>query len=107
MERRFNAIYDKCRKWADSVNRTTSSKEAMLYSASAINSGTWRLRCKMAFNPSSQNYLEVWLTSSDTILSQANGMVVSIGRTNDRIDLVQIKEGERETVASSSDNLLK
>lgn len=81
-------------------------KEAMIYSASAINSGTWRFRCKMAFNPSTQNYLEVWLTASDTILSQANGMVISIGRTNDRIDLVQIKEGERETVASSSDNLL-
>lgn len=81
-------------------------KEAMLYSATAINSGTWRFRCKMTFNPSSQNYMEVWLTASDTVLSQADGMLVSIGRTNERIDLVQIKEGEREIVASSMDNLL-
>ena len=88
------------------LNGNQENSEAALHCASTINYGRWQFRCKMEFNPSSQNYCEVFLAASDTILTQTDGYSVVIGKNYDRIELVKYKAGVKSVLVQSADGLL-
>ena len=88
------------------LNGNQANKEASVFCANALNSGKWSFRCKMEFNPSSQNYGEVFLVSNDTIASELSGYSVVIGKNSDRIELVKHVMGTSTTIIKSIDNFL-
>ena len=88
------------------LNGNQASNEVSLHCVSLINYGKWQFRCKMEFNPSSQNYCEIFLSSSDTILTVADGFSVVIGKNYDRIELVKYKDGVKSVLVESPDGFL-
>lgn len=71
-------------------NNTTTN--ATFYLSTANNLATtaqWEFWCQLAFNPSSTNYVDVYLTASanDITQSSVTGYHVRIGNTNDEICL--------------------
>jgi len=78
------------------LNATPESGTAMLVTESEvlINSA-WTFQLRMEFNPSSQNYTDVYLVSdSDDLHSPLNGYFVRIGYSTDAISLYR-QEGDR------------
>jgi len=55
----------------------------------------WDFTCKLGFNPSSVNYMDVFVTASDSDLSQASatGYFVRLGGTDDDISLYRKDNG--------------
>ena len=88
------------------LNGNLANKEAAIFFKNTMNSGVWSFRCKMEFNPSSQNYCEVFLCSSDTVVANASGYSVVIGKNTDRIELVRHINGTATTILKSVDNFL-
>lgn len=88
------------------LNGNQNNKEASLFCKSDINSGKWSFKCKMEFNPSSQNYCELLLAASDTIIDETSGFSVLLGKNSDRVELVKYKNGERSVLIQSNDGFL-
>lgn len=70
-----------------------------------INNATWSFYIKLDFNPSSANYLDVYLVSdSDILTAPLNGYFVRIGNTQDEVSLYR-QSGNRSSAAKIIDGL--
>jgi hypothetical protein len=98
-------------------NNTTANSTFYLSTPSALAMGTeWEFYVRLAFNTSSLNYVDVFLTASDSDLSNATnrGYFVRIGGTPDEVALYR-KDGPSSTkiidgldgVTDGSNNILK
>ena len=68
---------------------------------------TWEFTIEMDFNPSSQNYAEVYLISDNADLSQSlNGYFVRIGNTTDEISLYRSNAGTNAKIIDGTDDLV-
>jgi hypothetical protein len=66
----------------------------------------WQLNVRLAFNPSSANYMD-WFLAADTAPGQArNGYYVRIGNTRDEISLYRLKNGSATEIISGRDGRL-
>ena len=84
---------------------------------SLATSAEWEMYVQLAFNPSSANYVDVYLTASDgdLPLSTTTGYFVRLGNTNDEICLYRKDNGGAITkiidgtdgVLNSSNNFMK
>lgn len=71
-------------------NNTVASSTFYLSTANALaTSAQWDFYCQIQFNPSSANYIDVFLTASasDLALNSTSGYFVRIGNTDDEISL--------------------
>lgn len=67
-----------------------SSSSFLATTSSSIDNATWQFRIKMAFNPSSSNYSEVYLVADSPDLTGAiNGYLVRVGWTTDNVSLLR------------------
>ncbi len=65
-------------------NGTTS----LLTSSTAINKASWELLIHLDFNPSSSNYLKIYLVSDQNLLKTTlNGYFIKVGDTEDEVSL--------------------
>ena len=66
----------------------------------------WQANLRLAFNPSSANYLD-WFLAADTAPGQArNGYYVRIGNTRDEISLYRLRNGQATEIISGRDGRL-
>ena len=77
-------------------NNTTANSSFYLSTANTLaTTAQWDFYCNLAFNPSSANYADVYLTASASDLTQSNttGYFVRIGNSNDEICLYRKDAG--------------
>lgn len=99
-------------------NNTVANSSYYLSTASTLaTTAQWEFYCQLTFNPSSANYVDVYLTASasDITLTGTTGYFVRIGNTDDEISLfrkdatgaiVKIIDGVNGVLNSSS-NVMK
>ncbi|MCO5286053.1 MAG: lamin tail domain-containing protein [Chitinophagaceae bacterium] len=99
-------------------NNTTASSTFYISTANALITQTeWEFRIKIDFNPSSANYVDVWLgaTTQDLTASSNEGYFVRVGSTDDDICLykkpssgnaVKIIDGINGLLNTSSNSLM-
>lgn len=89
---------------------TGNASAAVLYLSSATNQNftSWEFFFRMAFNPSSQNFMEFWLTADNLNLADAqNGYFVRLGgNTGDGIGLFKMLGGTISEIIPQSNNLV-
>ncbi len=82
--------------------RLTAPEKGQSYIATpseAIDSAEWRFYVKMAFNPSSNNYVDVYLVSDKENLTEPlNGYFVKVGNTPDEVSLYRQSGGPWDAV---------
>ena len=99
-------------------NNTTANSSFSISTASSLAvKAQWEMYIRIAFNPSSANYIDVYLTASDADLSlnTTTGYFVRIGNTNDEISLYRKDANGTITkiidgidgVLNSSNNVMK
>lgn len=68
----------------------------------------WDFTCKLGFNPSSVNYMDVFVTASDSDLSQPSttGYFVRIGGTDDEVSLYRKDNGSVTKIIDGINGLL-
>ncbi len=69
----------------------------------------WEFWCQISFNPSSANYIDVYLTASASDVTQASttGYFVKIGNTNDEISLYRKNaDGSSTLIIDGADGIL-
>lgn len=66
----------------------------------------WQVKLRLAFNPSSSNYVD-WFLAGDTVPGNArNGYYVRIGNTRDEISLYRMRNGLATEIISGRDGRL-
>jgi len=99
-------------------NNTVANSNYFLSTPNSLaTSAQWEMYIQLAFNPSSANYVDVYLTASDAdlTLNTTTGYFVRIGNTNDEICLYRKDNGGVITkiidgadgVLNSSNNVMK
>ena len=98
-------------------NNSVTNSTFYLSTASAMaTTAQWVFYCQMAFNPSSANYVDVYLTASagDLTASSTTGYFVRIGNTDDEISLYRKEAGAVvkiidgiNGILNSSNNMMK
>ena len=99
-------------------NNTVANSNYFLSTPNSLaTSAQWEMYIQLAFNPSSANYVDVYLTASaaDLTLNTTTGYFVRIGNTNDEICLYRKDNGGTITkiidgadgVLNSSNNVMK
>lgn len=98
-------------------NNSLANSTFYLSTASAMaTTAQWVFYCQMAFNPSSANYVDVYLTASagDLTASSTTGYFVRIGNTDDEISLYRKEAGAVvkiidgiNGILNSSNNMMK
>ena len=78
-----------------SNNNLTNSTFYVSTASAMATTAQWVFYCQMAFNPSSANYVDVYLTASagDLTASSTTGYFVRIGNTDDEISLYRKEAG--------------
>ena len=66
----------------------------------------WNFSFKLSFNPSSANYMHVFLSSDSLVENSQNGYYVKIGNTKDEISLYKLTNGISTEIISGTDDLL-
>jgi len=77
-------------------NNTVASSTFYLSATNTLaTTAQWEFYCQITFNPSSANYIDVYLTASasDITLNTTNGYFVRIGNTDDEISLYRKDAG--------------
>ena len=91
-------------------NDTIASSSYYLSTTNALATNTqWEFWVKIAFNPSSANYIDAYLTASDSDLSlnSTTGYFVRIGNTDDEISLYRKEAtGEIIKIIDGADGIL-
>lgn len=90
-------------------NNTVANSSYYLSTASTkATTAQWEFFTEIAFNPSSANYVDVYLTASDADLSQAatTGYFVRIGGTSDEICLYRKDNGSSTKIIDGADGVL-
>lgn len=73
--------------------------------SAAINDATWEFWLRMDFNPSSSNFVRVYLTSSQENLSgPLNGYFVMVGDTQDEVSLYRQTASTRTKIIDGTDS---
>ncbi|MGH2649274.1 MAG: lamin tail domain-containing protein, partial [Ginsengibacter sp.] len=99
-------------------NNTVANSNYFLSTPNSLaTSAQWEMYIQMAFNPSSANYIDIYLTASagDLTLNTTTGYFVRLGNTNDEICLYRKDNGGTVTkiidgaddVLNSSNNVMK
>ncbi|MFI5133370.1 MAG: lamin tail domain-containing protein [Chitinophagales bacterium] len=99
-------------------NNTTVNGAFYLSTASTLaTTAQWEFYCQITFNPSSANYIDVYLTASasDITLNNTSGYFVRIGNTADEISLYRKDASGASTIIingldgilNSSNNVMK
>jgi len=99
-------------------NNTTANAAFYLSTANSLaTTAQWEFWCQLAFNPSSANYVDVYLTASanDITQSSVTGYYVRIGNTNDEICLYRKNANGTSTllidgidgILNTSNNVMK
>ncbi len=70
------------------------------------NISIWNFSFKLSFNPSSANYMHVFLSSDSLVENAQNGYYVKIGNTKDEISLYKLTDGVSIEIISGTDDLL-
>lgn len=90
--------------------RSKAGESASLYLATESGGmpSSWEFFFRMAFNPTSQNYMEVWLTSDNSDLNEAqNGYFIRLGgNTGDGIGFFKKVAGTLTELVPQSGNTL-
>ncbi len=86
------------------LNDTARTLNAYLVTPSAIaTEATWQFKVRYGFNPSSQNFAQVFLMSNTSVLNGAlNGYFVRIGGTTQRRISLMRRSGTNNTIISES-----
>ncbi|HSU28044.1 MAG TPA: lamin tail domain-containing protein [Chitinophagaceae bacterium] len=91
-------------------NNTTVNGAFYLSTANTLaTTAQWEFYCQITFNPSSANYIDVYLTASagDITLSNTSGYFVRIGNTNDEISLYRKDaSGTSTMIINGADGIL-
>src|ERR1041385_5421383 len=91
-------------------NNTTANAAFYLSTANTLaTTAQWEFYCQITFNPSSANYIDVYLTASasDITLSNTSGYFVRIGNTNDEISLYRKDaSGTSTMIINGADGIL-
>ena len=77
-------------------NNTVANSNYFLSTPNSLaTSAQWEMYIQIAFNPSSANYIDIYLTASasDLTLNTTTGYFVRIGNTNDEISLYRKDNG--------------
>ena len=99
-----------------SNNNLTNSTFYVSTASAMATTAQWVFYCQMAFNPSSANYVDVYLTASagDLTASSTTGYFVRIGNTDDEISLYRKEAGAVvkiidgiNGILNSSNNMMK
>lgn len=90
------------------AGNSNAGQSLYLFTASSQTFFSWEFYFRLAFNPSSQNYAEFWLTSDNPNLNQAeNGYFVRIGgNTGDGIGLFKMENGSESMLVDPAGNSL-
>jgi hypothetical protein len=99
-------------------NNTVANSNYFLSTPNSLaTSAQWEMYIQIAFNPSSANYIDIYLTASasDLTLNTTTGYFVRIGNTNDEISLYRKDNGGLITkiidgadgVLNASNNIMK
>ncbi len=90
------------------VGTSNQSVNLFLATASTQNFYSWEFYFRLAFNPSSQNYAEFWLSTDNLDIGQAqNGYFVRLGgNTNDGIGLYKKQNGVETPIIDGTGNTL-
>jgi hypothetical protein len=91
-------------------NNTVVNGAFYLSTASTLaTTAQWEFYCQITFNPSSANYVDVYLTASasDITLNNTSGYFVRIGNTNDEISLYRKDaSGTSTVIINGADGIL-
>jgi hypothetical protein len=80
--------------------------EAFLYHPSvAFEDAVWQISVRMDFNPSSSNYLQIYL-ATDSKTDFENGFFLVVGASNDNISLWERQSGEERLLIEGTEDLL-
>lgn len=99
-------------------NNTVANSNFYLSTASTLsNTAQWEFWCQITFNPSSANYIDVYLTASaaDVTQNSTTGYFVKIGNTSDEISLYRKNANGTSTllidgadgILNTSNNVMK
>jgi hypothetical protein len=90
------------------AGNSNTGQSLYLFSVSSQTFFSWEFYFRLAFNPSSQNYAEFWLTSDNPNLNLAeNGYFVRIGgNTGDGIGLFKMENGSESVLIDPAGNSL-
>lgn len=99
-------------------NNTVANGNFYLATASSLaTTAQWEFYCQVTFNPSSANYIDVYLTASASDITQSatTGYFVKIGNTNDEISLYRKDANGTSTmiingvdgILNTSNNIMK
>ncbi|MBZ4676056.1 MAG: hypothetical protein JG782_675 [Anaerophaga sp.] len=88
------------------LNAPEETGEAFLYHPSVVfEDAVWEIPVKMDFNPSSSNYLQIYL-ATDGEKDFENGFYLVAGTSNDNISLWERREGEERLLIEGTEDLL-
>ena len=88
------------------LNAPEETGEAFLYHPSVVfEDAVWEISVKMDFNPSSSNYLQIYL-ATDGEKDFENGFYLIAGTSNDNISLWERREGEERLLIEGTEDLL-
>ncbi len=76
------------------LSASNAGKSYITTASSRYLNTVWEFHAKLAFNPSSSNYVDVYLcTDNDDLTASSNAYFVRIGYTDDNVCLYQKKDG--------------
>lgn len=78
-----------------------SSPQKLYLHSNIIDSAFWSFYAKMAFNPSSQNYLEVVLANSDSNFWEETSLNLTLGKFQDKLSVSIISNGQSILLSES------
>ena len=82
-----------------------SGQSYLVTSSEIINNASWSFYVKMDFNPSSNNYVDIYLASNNENLKEPlNGYFVRIGNTQDEVSLYK-QSGEKSSIVKIIDGI--
>ena len=82
-----------------------SGQSYLVTSSEIINNASWSFYVKMDFNPSSNNYVDIYLVSDKENLKEPlNGYFVRIGNTQDEVSLYK-QSGEKSSIVKIIDGI--
>ncbi len=81
-----------------------SSSKAIFRESSIINNATWEIDLELLFNPSSSNYVDLYLVADSLSQSNVSGYFVRIGNTQDEASLYKSTNGSIEKIIDGADD---
>ncbi|MCK5824343.1 MAG: lamin tail domain-containing protein [Ichthyobacteriaceae bacterium] len=89
-----------------SLNDTQAGSSKIFTEIISSENKEWEFDVEIKFNPSTNNYAEVYLLSTSNNLLDDDNIVLKIGKNKDKIELVEYNNKKATTIIESNEGLL-